>query len=72
MARRSGSSCGASRNSDVGAVTETSPGQFQVKFDALGGLLQRVLGGRPAVVDPYTAVPPTDKDMLALVATLWW
>lgn len=25
-----------------------------------------------AVVDPYTAVPPTDKDMLALVATLWW
>jgi hypothetical protein len=28
------------------------------------------LGG--AVVDPYTAAPPTDKDMLALVATLWW
>jgi hypothetical protein len=25
-----------------------------------------------AVVDPYTAVPATDKDMLALVATLWW
>jgi len=25
-----------------------------------------------AVVDPYTTVPPTDKDMLALVATLWW
>lgn len=24
------------------------------------------------VVDPYTAVAPTDKDMLALVATLWW
>lgn len=38
----------------VGAVTETSPGQFQVKFDALGGLLQRVLGGRPVAVDPYT------------------
>jgi hypothetical protein len=28
------------------------------------------LGSR--VVDPYTAVTPTDRDMLALVGTLWW
>lgn len=25
-----------------------------------------------SVADPYTALPPTDKDLLALVATLWW
>ena len=24
------------------------------------------------VVDPYTAVRPSDRDMLALVGTLWW
>ena len=27
---------------------------------------------RRNVVDPYTQLPPLDKDMVALVATMWW
>ena len=37
----------------MGAVTQTAPAQFEVRFEALGGLVQRVLGGAPPAVDPY-------------------
>jgi hypothetical protein len=37
----------------MGAISQTSPNQFEVRFDAVGGLVERLLGGKPQAVDPY-------------------